>query len=84
MALPFNGDKEKQRAYYKDYYQRNKERLREYKRDYSKKVTYKKFKKLNAYIDRDLMEKFEAKLNQDNNNITDFITKAIENYVNEK
>lgn len=79
-----NEDKEKYNAYHREYYQRNKERLQEYKRNYSKNKMYKQYKKYSAFVDRDLAEKFDKKLEENNDNITDFIQRAVEKYVNEK
>lgn len=79
-----NTDKEKYNAYHREYYQRNKEKLQEYNKNYSKEKTYKKFKKICAFVDRDLADKFDEKLLKDNDNITDFMTRAVEKYVNEK
>lgn len=69
--------------YMREYYQKNKEHIQAYKREYSKNNMYKRFKKICAFVDRDLCEKFENKLLEDKINITDFITKKIEEYVKE-
>lgn len=67
--------------YYREYYKKNKERLNEYKRNYSKNVMYKNYKKFSAFIDKEKAKLFEAKLIKDKMTATDFIVKAIEDYI---
>ena len=69
--------------YMREYYKKNKERLQNYNKNYSKTVVYKKYRKICAFVDRELCEKFDKKLAEDKTNITDFITKKIEEYVKE-
>lgn len=68
--------------YYREYYQKNKEKIQEYKRNYSKNYMYKNFKKVCAFVDKDKAKAFEEKLIKDKINVTDFINKAIDQYLN--
>lgn len=75
---------ERDRAeYFREYYKKNKEKLQNYNKNYSKTVVYKKYRKICAFVDRELCDKFDKKLAEDKTNITDFITKKIEEYVKE-
>lgn len=69
------------KKYQAEYYQRNKDRLNSYKKKYDRDVTRVDNKKFGAYIDRDLMEKFEKKLRKDGITKSDFLRDKIIEYL---
>ena len=76
-------DKEKQKRYMAEYFQKHKSRINEYRKNYDKNVTRKYKKNLGVYIEKDLIEKFENKLVKDNLTKTDFVKQKILEYLKE-